>query len=90
MPRKRKHPPKPRDIRITPTMRELFAGMQAFEPYSEDWLKEEAELSKVLNCRAWEFPCVIHPDENCPYPPNTGAARWWPAAQARYRTLDAA
>lgn len=76
--------------RLTLAAQDIFRRMQTLPSYSDDWLKLEDELSAMLSRKAWEFPCVIHPDEVCPYPPDTGAARWWPYAQYLYRKLDAA
>jgi hypothetical protein len=35
-----------------------------------------------LHCKPWQYPCVVAPDENCPYPKATSGAEWWPTAQS--------
>jgi|SRR5262245_33605389 len=53
------------------------------------WLAtgDEAPLAKAMGCKPWEIP-VVHPDEPCPYPPETAAYTQWPEAQARYLLLS--
>src|SRR5262249_54962576 len=41
-----------------------------------------------VHCKPWEWPCIVHPDDTCPYPPGAGAATSWPHAQALYRVLN--
>ena len=87
---------------ITPAALAAFRRMQALVsqctctpthkdcPACADWWDLHSQLEAELRCKVWQFPAIEHPDDECPYPPGTGAAQWWPHAQALYRLLDAA
>ena len=84
---------------ITPAAIAAFRRMQALAqqcicehsdycPFCLDWWELHEQLSEELHCKPWQWPCIVHPDDVCPYPPNTGAATWWPHAQVLYRALN--
>jgi len=87
---------------ITPAAIAAFRRMQALAsqctctsthrdcPACAGWWNLHSQLEAELRCKVWQFPAIEHPDDKCPYPPSTGAAQWWPQAQALYRMLDAA
>jgi hypothetical protein len=84
--------------RITPAAVEAFRQMvQAHDDCTcEDWscefCKQASDLKWTIHCelklRPWES--IERPDSVCPYPASTGGAQDWPAAQQRWRELEAA
>lgn len=75
---------RPQRRRISPTAVELFRRIQVTEDDKQWWRLHNA-LHDELQCMPWQYPCVVSPDENCPYPKATSGAEWWPTAQALYR-----
>src|SRR5262245_2762384 len=77
---------RPQRRQITPAAVALFRRIQATDD-GDDWWRAHAALHAELRCKPWEYPCVVLPDEDCPYPKGTSGAEWWPTAQALYRLL---
>ena len=60
-----------------------------------EWSAAESVLSKELALRPWEWPAVLHPDAQCPFPAGSYAAERWHRekdedAIARYREMEEA
>ena len=49
--------------------------------------RSHATLHAELQCKPWQYPCVVAPKEDCPYPKSTSGGEWWPTAQAFYCLL---
>jgi hypothetical protein len=77
---------RPQRRRISPAAVELFRRIQVTEDHKEWWGLHNA-LHDELQCMPWQYPCLVAPDENCPYPKGHAGAEWWPMAQALYRLL---
>jgi hypothetical protein len=78
---------------ITPEAIEAFRRMEA-APDSEAWGVAHHDLHRALRLPPWEWPAIEYPDEGCPYPAGSHAARHWqecrdrrPEAFELYRAL---
>jgi hypothetical protein len=77
---------RPQRRRITPAAVELFRHMQATDD-NDEWWRLHSELHDELQCKPWEWPCIVAPDEE--RPPYEEATKW-EQAQTLYQLLAAA
>jgi hypothetical protein len=77
---------RPQRRRVSPAAVELFRQLRATEDKDEWWRLHNA-LHDELQCKPWEWPCVVAPDEK--RPPYEEATRLV-QAQTLYQLLAAA
>jgi hypothetical protein len=75
--------------RITSTAVATFrALLETIDATTYDLL--QSQLHDELDLRPWQWPAIVHPEEECPYSRDTATYEWWPLAQALYRLLTQA
>jgi hypothetical protein len=84
-----------RDLRrqVTPAAIAAFARMEAATT-DDEWWAAHAVLHAELGLKPWQWPAFEYPDEPCPYPAFSVAAKKWrsdraerPEAFELYRAL---